>query len=61
MQPYLPKEDVILDPKQKNTVHPPKKNMEPENGPFEKEIPIKNPSFAGFMLNFGGVPIFSYL
>ena len=30
--------------------------MEPENGgPFVKEIPIKKPSFAGSMLNFGGV------
>ncbi len=34
---------------------PPKTNMEPENGPLEKEIPIGNSSFAGSMLNFGGV------
>ena len=34
---------------------PLKLNMEPENQPLEKEIPIGNPSFSGSMLNFGRV------
>ena len=41
---------------------PPKTNMEPENGPVEKEIPIGNHhfhSFPGSMLIFGGVFIFT--
>ena len=29
--------------------------MEPENELLEEEIPIKNPSFSGSMLIFGGV------
>ena len=33
---------------------PPKTNMEPENEPLEEEIPMKNPSFLGSMLVFGG-------
>ena len=32
---------------------PPKTNMEPENGPLEKEIPFGNHSFSGSMLVFG--------
>ena len=28
--------------------------MEPENEPLEEEIPIRNPSFSGSMLVFGG-------
>ena len=33
---------------------PRKTNMEPENEPLEEEIPIRNPSFSGSMLVFGG-------
>ena len=29
--------------------------MEPEKKSLEKVIPFENPSFSGFMLNFGGV------
>ncbi len=37
-------------------IHPRKLyNMQPENGPLEKEIPIGKPLFSGSMLNFGGV------
>ena len=35
-------------------ITPPKINMEPENELLEEEIPIKNPSFSGSMLIFGG-------
>ena len=34
---------------------PLKFNMEPENGPLEKEIPFGNHHFSGSMLNFRGV------
>ena len=34
---------------------PPKTNTEPENEPLEEEIPMKNPSFLGSILVFGGV------
>ena len=40
---------------------PPKTNMEPENGPLEKEIPIGNHPFPGSMLIFGGVTIIEVL
>ncbi len=36
----LPKENYAYE-----DVHPPKTNMEPENGPLEKEIPIGNHHF----------------
>ena len=39
-------------------VHPPKTNMEPENGgPLEKEIPIGNHHSPGSMLNFRSVGV----
>ena len=34
---------------------PPKTNMEPENGPLQKEIPLGNYPFQGSMLVFRGV------
>ena len=34
---------------------PSKTNMEPEHEPLEEEIPMKNPSFLGSMLVFGGI------
>ena len=43
------------NPSEIGELTPPKFNMEPENQPLEKEIPIGNPSFSGSMLNFGGV------
>ena len=43
------------NPSEMGELTPPKFNMEPENQPLEKEIPIGNPSFSGSMLNFGGV------
>ena len=33
---------------------PPKTNMEPENGPLQKEIPLGNYPFQGSILNFQG-------
>ena len=39
---------------------PPKTNMEPENGPLEKEIPIGNHHFqvpCSFLIIFGGVRV----
>ena len=40
-------------------LHPPqKKNMEPENGPLEKEIPnLDTKRFPGSMLNLGGCTV----
>ena len=40
---------------------PPKMNMEPESELLEEEIPIKNPSFSGSMLIFGGVQRFEHV
>ena len=34
---------------------PPKTNVEPENGPLEKQIPVGNNHSSGSMLLFGGV------
>ena len=39
---------------------PPKTNMEPENELHEEEIPIKNSSFLGSILVFGGVRVFFF-
>ena len=36
---------------------PPKTNMEPENGPLEKEIPVGNHQFSGSTLVFGGASL----
>ena len=37
---------------------PPKTNMEPENGPLEKEIPFGNHPFQGNHVSFSGVYIY---
>ena len=38
-----------------NMFTPPKTNMEAENGPLQKEIPLGNYPFQGSMLVFRGV------